>query len=62
MGDNVYDDRGYEALVGAYYGPWVAAHSLLPAVGNHDHEEGIGAFDAFFLAPLRRPRAFAQQS
>ena len=48
VGDNVYDDRGYEALVGAYYGPWVESQNLLPAVGNHDHEEGIGAFDAFF--------------
>jgi tartrate-resistant acid phosphatase type 5 len=47
-GDNVYGDRGYAALVGDYYGPWVAARNLLPAVGNHDHEEGITAFDAYF--------------
>ena len=48
VGDNVYDDRGYEALVGDYYGPWVASEDLIPAVGNHDHEEGIAAFDAYF--------------
>ena len=48
VGDNVYDDRGYQALVGDYYGPWVASEDLIPAVGNHDHEEGIAAFDAYF--------------
>jgi hypothetical protein len=48
VGDNVYDDRGYQALVGDYYGRWVASGNLLPAVGNHDHDEGIGAFDAYF--------------
>jgi tartrate-resistant acid phosphatase type 5 len=47
-GDNVYADRGYPALVGDYYGSWVATRNLLPAVGNHDHEEGIAAFDAYF--------------
>jgi tartrate-resistant acid phosphatase type 5 len=48
VGDNVYDDRGYPALVGDYYGRWVASANLLPAAGNHDHAEGIGAFDAYF--------------
>lgn len=48
VGDNVYDDRGYPTLVGDYYGPWVATGNLLPAAGNHDHDEGIGAFDSFF--------------
>jgi hypothetical protein len=48
VGDNVYDDRGYATLVGEYYGPWVTTRNLLPAAGNHDHEEGIDAFDAFF--------------
>ena len=48
VGDNVYDDRGYQTLVGDYYGPWVASANLLPAAGNHDHEEGIGAFDSYF--------------
>jgi predicted phosphodiesterase len=48
VGDNVYDDRGYQALVGDYYGPWVASANLLPAAGNHDHEEGIAAFDSYF--------------
>lgn len=48
VGDNVYDDRGYQVLVGDYYGPWVASRDMLPAAGNHDHEEGIAAFDAYF--------------
>jgi hypothetical protein len=48
VGDNVYDDRGYQALVGDYYGRWVTSANLLPAVGNHDHAEGIDAFDAYF--------------
>lgn len=47
-GDNVYDDSGYAHLVGDYYGPWVAGQDLLPATGNHDHEEGIADFDAYF--------------
>jgi tartrate-resistant acid phosphatase type 5 len=48
VGDNVYDDRGYDELVGAYYGPWVTSANLLPAAGNHDHREGIREFDYFF--------------
>lgn len=47
-GDNVYSDAGYPALVGDYYGPWVAGRTFLPAVGNHDHEEGLAAFDSYF--------------
>ena len=47
-GDNVYDDRGYADLVGGYYGAWVKARALLPAVGNHDHALGISAFDDYF--------------
>jgi tartrate-resistant acid phosphatase type 5 len=47
-GDNVYDDRGFPELIGAYYGRWVAGEDFLPAVGNHDHAEGIGAFDDYF--------------
>jgi len=47
-GDNVYSDRGYPTLVGDYYGPWVAGEDLLPAVGNHDHDIGIAAFDEYF--------------
>lgn len=47
-GDNVYDDRGYARLVGDYYGPWVVGEDLLPATGNHDHEQGIADFDAYF--------------
>jgi hypothetical protein len=47
-GDNAYDDRGYETLVGDYYGRWVAGEDLLPAAGNHDHELGIDAFDDYF--------------
>jgi predicted phosphodiesterase len=47
-GDNVYDDRGYPALVGDFYGPWIASHNFFPAVGNHDYSEGIEAFDDYF--------------
>ncbi len=47
-GDNVYDDQGYASLVGNYYGPWVSSGHLIPAVGNHDHEQGIAAFDSYF--------------
>ncbi len=47
-GDNVYSNAGYAALVGAYYEPSVAPRNVLPAVGNHDHAEGIGAFDDYF--------------
>jgi predicted phosphodiesterase len=47
-GDNVYDDLGYAALVGSYYGPWASSGHMIPAVGNHDHAEGIRAFDEYF--------------
>ena len=47
-GDNVYDSDDYDALVGRHYGAWVERGSFLPAAGNHDHSEGIAAFDAYF--------------
>lgn len=47
-GDNVYDSNDYQRLVGDFYGPWVATGDLLPSAGNHDHAEGIAAFDRFF--------------
>ena len=47
-GDNVYSDAGYAALVGDYYGPFVAEGSFYPATGNHDYEQGIAAFDEYF--------------
>ena len=47
-GDNVYDDQGYAALVGSYYGPWVSSGHVIPAAGNHDHAVGISAFDDYF--------------
>lgn len=47
-GDNVYDGNDYARLVGDYYSRWVTGEDLLPATGNHDHEEGIGSFDAYF--------------
>ena len=50
VGDNVYSDRGYAALIGGYYGRWVSSNAFVPTVGNHDHEQGIGAFDAYFPA------------
>jgi tartrate-resistant acid phosphatase type 5 len=48
VGDNVYTDGGYQALVGNYYGPWIASRTFWPAAGNHDYAEGIDAFDAYF--------------
>jgi tartrate-resistant acid phosphatase type 5 len=48
LGDNVYADSGYQALVGDYYGPWVSARTFWPAAGNHDYAEGIEAFDDYF--------------
>lgn len=47
-GDNVYDSADYARLVGDYYGRYVASQRLLPAAGNHDHSEGIEAFDRYF--------------
>lgn len=47
-GDNVYDSDDYDTLVGGYYGPWVERGAFLPAAGNHDHSEGIAAFDEYF--------------
>lgn len=47
-GDNVYGSGGYDALVGAYYGDAVARKILYPVPGNHDHEEGIENYDAYF--------------
>lgn len=47
-GDNVYDSSDYDRLVGDYYGRWTNGEDLLPAAGNHDHEEGIAAFDRYF--------------
>lgn len=47
-GDNVYDSADYAGLVGAYYGPWIAAKRFFPALGNHDHAEGVDAFDVYF--------------
>jgi tartrate-resistant acid phosphatase type 5 len=47
-GDNVYDSADYDHLVGDFYGSFVSAEALVPAVGNHDHDEGIASFDRFF--------------
>jgi predicted phosphodiesterase len=47
-GDNVYSNAGYAALVGDYYGPFVAGGTFFPATGNHDYEQGIAAFDDYF--------------
>lgn len=47
-GDNVYSDAGYARLVGDFYGPWVAGEDFFPATGNHDYQEGIASFDAYF--------------
>jgi hypothetical protein len=50
VGDNVYGDRGFASLVGGYYGRWVSSGEFVPTAGNHDHEQGISAFDAYFPA------------
>lgn len=47
-GDNVYGSPDYAGLVGRYYGTWIAKGTFFPAVGNHDYEQGIEAFDAAF--------------
>jgi predicted phosphodiesterase len=47
-GDNVYSNAGYAALVGDYYGPFVAGGTFFPATGNHDYEQGIENFDDYF--------------
>lgn len=53
-GDNVYSNAGYQRLVGDYYAPWVGSGRFLAATGNHDHAEGIEAFDAYFAMPSGR--------
>lgn len=37
VGDNVYSDAGYQALVGDFYQPFISATTFYPATGNHDH-------------------------
>lgn len=48
VGDNVYSDAGYSTLIGDYYGAFVDAERFFPATGNHDYENGIANFDAYF--------------
>jgi tartrate-resistant acid phosphatase type 5 len=47
-GDNVYSQGGYQKLVGDYYGSFISAKRFLPVTGNHDYNEGIENYDAFF--------------
>ena len=42
-GDNVYSKKSYDDLVKKYY-----PQELVAAAGNHDYQEGIARFDAFF--------------
>jgi len=48
VGDNVYSDAGYGALVGDYYGAFVNEERFFPATGNHDYDQGIANFDSYF--------------
>lgn len=42
-GDNAYNKKGYDKLVGQYY-----PQKLVAATGNHDYMVGIDKFDGFF--------------
>jgi len=50
LGDNVYYETGFKALVGDLYGDYLAKNVFFPATGNHDYREGRGIanFDRFF--------------
>ncbi|MDR9434854.1 metallophosphoesterase [Pontimonas sp.] len=50
LGDNVYYQTGYQALVGNLYGEYLEAGAFFPATGNHDYSEGrgIALFDRYF--------------
>ena len=50
VGDNVYFQTGYQALVGNLYGQYLEAGAFFPATGNHDYSEGRGIyhFDKYF--------------
>ena len=50
LGDNVYFETGYQALVGDLYGEYLQAGAFFPATGNHDYAEGrgIALFDRYF--------------
>lgn len=50
LGDNVYYQSGYQALVGNLYGDYLEAGAFFPATGNHDYSEGrgIALFDRYF--------------
>lgn len=50
VGDNVYFQTGYQALVGNLYGTFLEAGAFFPATGNHDYSEGRGIyhFDKYF--------------
>ena len=50
VGDNIYFQTGYQALVGNLYGDYLEAGAFFPAAGNHDYSEGRGIyhFDRYF--------------
>lgn len=48
LGDNVYSQDGYQALVGDYYGNFLNQSRFLVATGNHDYLEGISNYDSYF--------------
>jgi predicted phosphodiesterase len=48
LGDNVYSQAGYQALVGDYYGQFLNQSKFLPVTGNHDYREGIANYDSYF--------------
>jgi len=46
-GDNCYDPGDHLSNVDPYYGDYVAAALLFPAIGNHDRDD-CGGYDAYF--------------
>jgi tartrate-resistant acid phosphatase type 5 len=46
-GDNCYDPGDHLSNVDPYYGDYVAAGRLFPAIGNHDRDD-CGGYDAYF--------------
>jgi tartrate-resistant acid phosphatase type 5 len=58
VGDNAYNNKGYDKLVKRYYpGPIVAA------TGNHDYSVGIDNFDQFFgISPFSRTYVYQAKS
>ena len=66
-GDNVYERQGVRGAGRRLLRPLGRVGDLLPTAGNHDHEQGIDAFDAYFpsledVTSTRRSRAESPSS